>query len=176
MKQILFAAAGLLTLAGCATTPSRVTPSASGSAKVEERKPLKRLRVRTTAYTGKRNALSQPLSHGPVISAASDWSQFPVGTRFRVVQTGKMYVIDDYGSALVGTRTIDLAKRNQAGIKEWGVRWVDIEILEWGSYRKSLEILTPRQHARYVRPMVAALKKHTQGLPKTFHRIGDDNL
>lgn len=167
-----FAVIGLLALAGCATQQPKKVQTAAAT----EKKPLKTMRVRTTAYIGKRNALSQPLSHGPVISAASDWSIFPVGTKFRIRETGKTYIIDDYGSALVGTRTIDLAKRNQAGIKAWGARWVEIDILEWGSYRRSLEILTPRQHAYYVRPMVAALKRHAQGMPKSFHRIGDDEL
>jgi 3D (Asp-Asp-Asp) domain-containing protein len=130
-----------------------------------------RLMVRTTAYTGRRNAIGQRLQFGKVISAASDWSQFPVGTRFRIRQTGQQYVIDDYGSALVGTRTIDLAMPNDRAMHQWGVRQVEIEVLEWGSPRRSLEILTPREHVGIVRRMVAALRKQAGGMPQQFHRL-----
>ena len=49
-------------------------------------------KVRTTAYThtekgGRRNALGTYLSGRHVQSAASDWSRFPLGTRFRIVDT-----------------------------------------------------------------------------------------
>jgi 3D (Asp-Asp-Asp) domain-containing protein len=138
---------------------------------VSQQAPVKTFRVRTTAYIGTKNAIGKPLSHGPVISAASDWSEFPLGTRFRVRQTGKTYVIDDYGSALVGTRTIDLCKPRASVMNAWGVKWVDIDILEWGSSRRSLEVLAPRMKVRHVRPMVAALRSQTGGIPGEFHRI-----
>ena len=54
------------------------------------------------------------------------------------------YVIDDYGSALVGTNTIDLYKTNRLAMRRWGVRRVDIDILEWGSKQQSLKVLAPR--------------------------------
>ncbi len=130
----------------------------------------KHLRVRTTAYIGRKNAIGGPLKHGTVTSAASDWSKFPLGTRFRIRETGKEYIVDDYGSALVGTLTLDLAKRNNAGIRQWGARWVNIDILEWGSPRRSLEVLKPRQKYRHIRPMVTALKAQAEGLPAEFHR------
>ncbi len=131
----------------------------------------KHLRVRTTAYIGTKNAISGPLKFGRVTSAASDWSKFPLGTRFRIRETGQEYIIDDYGSALVGTLTIDLAKRNNAGIRRWGARWVHIDILEWGSPRRSLEVLKPRQKYRHIRPMVTALQAQAEGLPPEFRRI-----
>src|SRR5689334_2217861 len=95
-------------------------------------------RVRTTAYCsrergGNHNAVGQYLSGRHVMSAASDWSRFPLGTRFRVVDTNEEYVIDDYGTALVGTSTIDLYKPSRLEMKKWGVRRVDIDILQWGS-------------------------------------------
>src|SRR6266853_519494 len=94
--------------------------------------------VRTTAYTrvekgGRRNALGKYLSGRHVMSAASDWSRFPLGTRFRIVHTRDEYIIDDYGTALVGTSTIDLYKPTKLEMKRWGVRNVDIDILQWGS-------------------------------------------
>jgi 3D (Asp-Asp-Asp) domain-containing protein len=173
MKSLLALLLGLpLLMAGCAQT-GRAPVTVATKAKAQPVSPHpKTFRVRTTAYIGKRNAIGKPLSHGPVISAASDWSEFPLGTRFRVRQTGKTYIIDDYGSALVGTRTIDLCKPAASHMHAWGVKWVDIEILEWGSSRRSLEVLSPRIKVRYVRPMVAALRAQTGGIPGEFHRHG----
>jgi 3D (Asp-Asp-Asp) domain-containing protein len=133
-------------------------------------KPGKNYRVKTTAYTGKRNAIGQRLQHGPVISAAADWSEFPLGTRFRILENGKNYIIDDYGSAMVGTRTIDLCMPSNSAMCAWGVRWVNIEILEWGSPRASLEVLSPRKNAWYVRRMLSSLQRQSKGIPQQFHR------
>lgn len=138
---------------GCATQP---------------KSPLTRVRrmpnVRTTAYThtergGCHNALDCHLSGRQVMSAASDWSRFPLGTHFRIASTNEEYVIDDYGIALVGTDTIDLYKPSRLGMKRWGVRYVDIDILQWGSEEQSLKVLTPRAKHRCVRQMVSALEK-----------------
>ncbi len=120
--------------------------------------------VRTTAYThtekgGSRNAIGRRLSGSNVISAASDWSRFPLGTRFQIVGTSERYVIDDYGGALVGTNTIDLYKTSRAAMRRWGVRRVDIDILEWGSKERSLKVLAPRRKHRIIRRMIADLEK-----------------
>src|SRR6266403_376763 len=120
--------------------------------------------VRTTAYTriekgGRRNALGKYLSGRHVMSAASDWSRFPLGTRFRVADTNEEYVIDDYGNALIGTDTIDLYKPSRLEMKQWGVRHVNIDILQWGSEEQSLKVLAPRCKHSCVRKMVAALEK-----------------
>src|SRR6266481_3468087 len=121
--------------------------------------------VRTTAYTeleggsGHHNALGQYLSGRHVLSAASDWSRYPLGTRFRLVDTSEEYVIDDYGNALVGTDTIDLYKTTRSDVSNWGVRYVDIDILQWGSEEESLKVLAPRCKHNCVRKMVAALEK-----------------
>jgi hypothetical protein len=93
------------------------------------------------------------------MSAASDWSHFPLGTRFRIADTKEEYVIDDYGSAMIGTDTIDLYKPSRLEMNRWGVRHVDIDILEWGSEEQSLKVLAPRCKHRCVRQMVAALEK-----------------
>ena len=121
-------------------------------------------KVRTTAYThtergGRRNAIGSRLSGKNVKSAAADWSRWPLGTRFRIVGTDDVFEIDDYGSALVGTNTIDLYKTNRFEMNRWGVRSVDIDILEWGSAQHSLEVLAPRARNRQVRAMILALKK-----------------
>lgn len=120
--------------------------------------------VRTTAYTqaekgGRKNALGTYLSGRHLMSAAADWSQFPLGTRFRICSTHEEYIIDDYGTALVGTSTIDLYKPTKLEMKRWGVRNVDIDILQWGSEEKSLQVLGPRMKHAQVQKMVASLKK-----------------
>jgi 3D (Asp-Asp-Asp) domain-containing protein len=123
--------------------------------------------VRTTAYThtekgcGKRNAVGEYLSGRHVMSAASDWSRYPLGTRFRIVGTNDEYVIDDYGTALVGTNTIDLYMPTRLEMKRWGVRNVDIDVMQWGSRDQSLKVLAPRKKHRQVRQMIAALERHT---------------
>ncbi len=123
--------------------------------------------IRTTAYTygaacngdhPSSNALGKPLKAGSLRSAAADWSLYPVGTRFRVVENGQEYVVDDYGSAMVGNGTIDLFKPSAREMNSWGVRKVTIEILEWGSPERSLKILSGRKQMRHIREMVSRLK------------------
>jgi 3D (Asp-Asp-Asp) domain-containing protein len=142
-------------LASCAEQPKAVATRAVGH---------RVTKVRTTAYTrgergGKHNAMGTSLAGRHVMSAASDWSRFPLGTHFRVVGTNDEYMIDDYGVALVGTNTIDLYKPSRLEMKRWGVRRVDIDILEWGSSEKSLKVLAPRAHHSYIRHMIADLQK-----------------
>jgi len=129
------------------------------------------LHVKTTAYTGLNNAIGLPLSHGRLSSAAADWSQFPLGTQFSIAGASQRYEIDDYGPALVGTRTIDLCAASGREMRAWGVRWVDIEIHEWGSPRHSLAVLTPREKNRTARRMILALRRQTKGVPQQFHRV-----
>ena len=122
--------------------------------------------VRTTAYHhtepgGRVTAVGGYLK--PVHSAAADWSWLPAGTRFRILATGDEYVIEDYGSALVGRYTIDLYKSTRAEMNRWGVRYVQIEILQLGSYPVSLAVLIPRQKYAHVRAMVVGLQKKARG-------------
>jgi 3D (Asp-Asp-Asp) domain-containing protein len=142
----------------CATQPMAVSTLA---------KPQRIRHVRTTAYThteagGRKNAIGTKLSGKNVMSAASDWSRWPLGTKFRIVGTNDVFQIDDYGSALVGTGTIDLYKTNRLAMRQWGVRSVDIDILEWGSPQRSLAVLAPRKSNRRCRAMILALSKNTQ--------------
>jgi 3D (Asp-Asp-Asp) domain-containing protein len=123
-----------------------------------------RMQVRTTAYTrsergGPHNAIGTYLSGRQVRSAASDWSRFPLGTRFRLVDTNEEYVIDDYGTALIGTNTIDLYKPSRLEVKQWGVQRVNIDVLQWGSREESLKVLGPRAKHGMVRKMIVALQK-----------------
>ena len=152
--NLTLAGAAACLIVGCATQSK---PTVTSTRRIPH--------VRTTAYThreggsGYNNALGRRLSGQHVMSAASDWSHFPVGTRFRVADTNEEYVIDDYGSALIGTDTIDLYKPSRLEMKRWGVRHVDIDILEWGSEEQSLKVLAPRCKHRCVKKMVAALEK-----------------
>jgi 3D (Asp-Asp-Asp) domain-containing protein len=125
-----------------------------------------KLTVRTTAYThsesdhvkyGRKNAVGTKLQCGNVRSAAADWSVFPVGTQFKIEGRPEIFVIDDYGSALVGTKTIDIYQTSKKGMRNWGVRHVNIEILKWGSYTKSKEIISDRTKYPHIRKMLAAI-------------------
>src|SRR5258708_17927710 len=153
-------------LVGCAEPSIVQNPLAAGEAANSH---LGRMsNVRTTAYTriekgGRRNALGAYLSGRHVISAASDWSRFPLGTRFRICSTREEFIIDDYGTALVGTSTIDLYKPTKLEIKRWGARNVDIDILQWGSEEKSLQVLSPRAKHAQVQKMIVALQKKNPG-------------
>jgi hypothetical protein len=74
------------------------------------------------------------------------------------VGSDRLYVVDDYGSALVGTNTIDLYMPSRREMANWGSRRVNIELLEVGSYQQSLKILKPRSRIAYVRRMVQNLE------------------
>jgi 3D (Asp-Asp-Asp) domain-containing protein len=157
LRLILVVAASCL-LAACATKePMKGIHSTVATGK--------RMTVRTTAYThtepgGVKNGIGGRLRfHSEVRSAAADWSWLPVGTRFRVVGQQQEYVIEDYGSALVGRQTIDMYMPNMKMVRAWGVKHVDIEILEWGSKSMSLKLLQDRQRKEHVRRMVAALRE-----------------
>jgi 3D (Asp-Asp-Asp) domain-containing protein len=145
-----------LIVAGCSTTQTAKTSSHTKG---------KHLTVRTTAYThteagGIKNAIGSRLRYGTgEYSAASDWSWLPLGTRFRMVENGRIYVIEDYGSALVGRKTIDLYVPSMREVRRWGVRHQEIEILEMGSKAMSLKLLAPRARNRHVAVMVAQLRR-----------------
>lgn len=125
--------------------------------------------VRTTAYChdesdhlayGHLNAVGTFLKYGPVRSAAADWSRYPVGTRFRIPsEPGVVYEVDDYGRALVGTGTIDLYRPTQTQMNDWGVRNVDIEVIEWGSFERSQQLLQGRTHYPHVRQMFDGIQR-----------------
>lgn len=131
--------------------------------------PGQHMKVRTTAYChdesdhivyGAKNALGTPLKFGNIRSAAADWSRYPVGTKFRIAgQPGVTYVVDDYGSALVGTGTIDIYKPTRGLMDAWGVRHVDIEVLQWGSYEQSMNIMRDRMKWPHVREMMRGIQE-----------------
>ncbi len=128
--------------------------------------------VRTTAYThsesdhvgyGPRNAVGTYLKYtDKVRSAAADWSVYPLGTKFRIKGQPYVYVIDDYGSALVGTGTIDIYQPSKALMRQWGRRIVEIEIIQWGSSRLSMQKLADRRGYRHCSEMYASLQEQSR--------------
>lgn len=149
-------------LSACTSTESAGHTLATKAGEKISTTAATRMYVRTTAYHhsepgGRATAVGGYLR--PTHSAAADWSWLPAGTRFRIEETGDEYLIEDYGSALVGRYTIDIYKSTRAAMNKWGVRYVHIQVLELGSYPVSLAVLKPRQKYSHVRRMVAELQK-----------------
>lgn len=124
--------------------------------------------VRTTSYShmenepgapGRMNAAGGILKYGSVRSAAADWSVYPLGTKFRVKGQPHIYVVDDYGSALVGTNTIDIFKPSLRSMRRWGTRKTEITVIQWGSYERSLRLLKGRTRYNHCRRMYYGCKR-----------------
>lgn len=130
--------------------------------------------VRVTAYShmekevgapGRKNAAGTTLKFGSVRSAAADWSRLPLGTTFRVKGTSSpTYIIDDYGSALVGTNTVDFFFPTISQMNRWGTRKVTIEIIKMGSFERSAKLLKGRKHASHCRKMYYNILSKFRGL------------
>ncbi|NNE91065.1 MAG: 3D domain-containing protein [Verrucomicrobiales bacterium] len=133
----------------------------------EPEKPLVTTVVRTTAYThteadhlkyGRKTALGTDLQYTKEYhSAAADWSRFPLGTKFRIKGYDRIFVVDDYGKALVGSRTIDIYFDTEKRMNNWGVRFVEIEVLEFGSFHESRKILAARGTFPHCLEMLASM-------------------
>lgn len=170
----------ILFLASCATSSRPYSDSSQGLASAPlaymtqesilmNAKPGRVLRVQTTAYSDKENekggkygsktAIGSTLRYGKIRSAAADWSRFPLGTKFKIKGQPHLYVVDDYGSALVGTNTIDIYKPTLSSMRAWGSPILDIEIVEWGSYQYSLHILAPRSKHLQCRTMAKEIQR-----------------
>jgi 3D (Asp-Asp-Asp) domain-containing protein len=129
--------------------------------------------VRTTAYTcseddhieyGSLNAAGTPLRYTDrVRSAAADWAVYPVGTVFRIKGMKQLFVVDDYGSALTGTNTVDIYTPCKAHMGAWGRRQVELTVVQWGSYSRSAEILSKRTHFPHCAQMYAAINRMASG-------------
>ncbi|MFK7850724.1 MAG: 3D domain-containing protein [Akkermansiaceae bacterium] len=130
--------------------------------------------VRTTAYTcseddhliyGNKNATGTKLQYSnKVRSTAADWSFYPVGTVFRIKGVPHLYVVDDYGSALTGTGTIDLYHPCKHTMGLWGRRNVEISVVQWGSFKRSAEILSGRTKHSHCRKMLANITRQRPDL------------
>lgn len=134
-----------------------------------------RYMVKTTAYThseadskpyGKLTASGTTLrAKGNVRSAAADWSRYPMGTKFRIVGSSQVYEVDDYGSALVGTDTIDIYQPTMTAMRNWGAPVVGVEVIEWGSMKRSMEIIQSRLHVPHVKQMWDCLQAKCELVP-----------
>jgi len=139
-------------------------------------------KVRTTAYHcgecdhlqyGSKSAAGSPLRYGKIRSAAADWSRYPLGTKFKIKGLPFTYVVDDYGSALVGTNTIDLYKKGgDREMRWWGVRQVEIDVLEVGDYDLSERILRDRRRYEHYRKMHDNLHRRLVGADGSSRNAG----
>ena len=109
--------------------------------------------VRTTR--GRSRSSSVPLIYG---SAAADWSRWPAGTVFRLLSTGQIYRVEDYGWALSGRNTIDLYMANQREMNSWGAREETIQVLQWGDPQRSLQFLRSHQNYSHIKRMMLELE------------------
>ena len=130
---------------------------------MEETRTVTRTTTRVTKVTrGGRKvvvAKSQPPKIG---SAAADWSRWPMGTTFRLLSTGQIYRVEDYGWALAGRNTIDLYMATQGEMNNWGARQEPIQILRWGDPGESLQFLQSHQDYKHIKRMVLELKGREQ--------------
>jgi hypothetical protein len=164
-------------MAGGYVSPAQTTPpSGSSSVSQPERDdaagfraipagaevPLARAAPSDPRYTPA--AALPPLIYG---SAAADWSRWPAGTVFRILSTGQLYRVDDYGWALSGRNTIDLYMPSRAAMNAWAVRREPIQIVQWGDRDESLRILRGRESYRHIHRMVLEL----EGKPRAAARL-----
>jgi 3D (Asp-Asp-Asp) domain-containing protein len=128
-------------------------------------KPKKGTRVTTTTVitrrVAKRAVVASKVS-SRIGSAAADWSRWPMGTTFRVLSTGQMYRVEDYGWALSGRNTIDLYMANQRDMNTWGARQEPIQVLQWGDREQSLQFLRGHQDYKHIKRMVLELEGRDQ--------------
>lgn len=122
--------------------------------------------VRTTAYShmemepgapGRLNAAGTILKYGKVRSAAADWSVYPLGTKFRIKGDPHLYVVDDYGSSLVGTNTVDIFHPTLYQMQHWGSRKVELTVVQWGCYERSRNMLMRRTSYPHCHQMFSAI-------------------
>ena len=124
---------------------------------MEEKRTVTRTPKRGTKTVVKRAVV---VSKPRIGSAAADWSRWPAGTSFRLISTGQIYRVDDYGWALAGRNTIDLYMPNQHAMNSWGARQETIQILQWGDPQESLQFLRRHQDYKHIKRMVLELEGH----------------
>ncbi|MDE0826360.1 MAG: 3D domain-containing protein [Akkermansiaceae bacterium] len=142
--------------------------------------------VRTTAYShmegevgapGRLNAAGTILKYGTVRSAAADWSMYPIGTTFKIKGLPHTYVVDDYGSALVGTNTIDIFHPTMSGMRRWGTRSAEIAVVHWGSWERTANLLKGRcKHNHCARMYAGVQRRFRNGEVASTSAGGDTSL
>jgi len=130
---------------------------------MEETRTVTRTTTRVTKTTRGGRKITVTRTQPPKIgSAAADWSRWPAGTTFRLLSTGQIYRVDDYGWALSGRNTIDLYMATPREMSSWGARQEPIQILRWGDAQESLRLLAPHQNHRHIKRMILELEGHEQ--------------
>ncbi|MDB6146649.1 MAG: hypothetical protein JWO45_313, partial [Spartobacteria bacterium] len=119
-------------------------------------------RTRVTKTTKGKHAATVTKKSPKIGSAAADWARWPAGTTFRLLSTGQIYRVDDYGWALSGRNTIDLYMSTPREMNNWGAREEPIQVLQWGDPAESLRFLAPRQSYKHIRRMVLELQGNEQ--------------
>jgi 3D (Asp-Asp-Asp) domain-containing protein len=142
-----------------ATAKKKKAKAAKAEKLAKNSKKAKKAKLAKNEKKGKRGKFALFRRPQPRIgSAAADWSRWPVGTTFKVLSTGQVYKIDDYGWALAGRNTIDLYMASKGDMNRWGVRHEQIKVLNWGDRDASLALLERRQQFKHCRRMMLALQ------------------
>jgi 3D (Asp-Asp-Asp) domain-containing protein len=116
----------------------------------------------TKTTRGAKRAIAVAKKSPKIGSAAADWSRWPAGTTFRLLSTGQVYRVDDYGWALSGRNTIDLYMATRGDMNNWGARQEPIQVLRWGDVHESLRFLAPHQNYPHIKRMVLELEGREQ--------------
>ena len=119
-------------------------------------------KVTKTTVKGKKVVVKKASKAPKIGSAAADWGRWPAGTTFRLLSTGQIYKIDDYGWALSGRNTIDLYMATPREMNSWGARQEPIQILHWGDAQESLRLLEPHQSHPHIKRMMLELQGRDQ--------------
>lgn len=119
-------------------------------------------KTKKVTKNGKKAAIATKSKVPKVGSAAADWARWPAGTTFRIISTGQMYRVDDYGWALSGRNTIDLYMATPREMNSWGARQEPIQVLHWGDPQESLRLLQPHQKSKHIQRMILELQGRDQ--------------
>jgi 3D (Asp-Asp-Asp) domain-containing protein len=119
-------------------------------------------RVTKKAKGGSKRAIAVAKKPPKIGSAAADWGRWPAGTTFRLISTGQIYRVDDYGWALSGRNTIDLYMATSRDMNTWGARQEPIQVLQWGDSAESLRLLAPHQQHPHVKRMMLEIEGREQ--------------
>ena len=142
----------------------RVSNSGLQPFSLDESRSTKTVKTRVTTKTARGSKRAVVVSKKPprIGSAAADWGRWPMGTTFRLISTGQIYRVDDYGWALSGRNTIDLYMANRHDMNTWGARQEPIQILQWGDRQESLCFLESKQSYKHIHRMVLELQGNQQ--------------
>jgi 3D (Asp-Asp-Asp) domain-containing protein len=138
---------------------TKTTTRVTTTTKTTRATPTTRATKTSTRGAKRAVAVAKPPTIG---SAAADWSRWPVGTTFRLLSTGQVYRVEDYGWALSGRNTIDLYMASQRDMNSWGARQEPIQVLQWGDPQQSLQFLRAHQDYKHIKRMVFELEGRDQ--------------